>query len=369
MSDNKSNKGDVIKLDTSRRRLLKTFGGAGVGITGFKSAIETVTGESHDGVPVVYTRDKQGRPEQVRLVPQERYRRLKVFCDLDQQSFFEHHSNVNEITLVQHSEKEEDIGIQLQVDENSAREQQKLPDEIYNVPVSYEEKSVGYCGFDDGDDGPCDNPKNEARICEQFDGLKGGSQISDMSSFGTLCLVAKDKDEDYKKIITAEHVMDESANNIHHPSYTCSSSKTIGEYDDDDTDDDIWAAKLDSDSASADIGETVDEIPNITGYWTWEGLSDYTIRNSVQCLVAGARTKIKENYANSTSYTGSYVDHQVVYGSDKAEKGDSGAPYVDFDGKLVSMNNACRYSEYPPDAWDVGTQAEYVLDAVNATLD
>lgn len=364
-SHNKKEGAGIIELDTSRRQLLRAASGAGIGLAGFKTAIEEVTGESHDGVPVVYTRDKQGMPDKVRMVSRERYRRLRTYCNIDYQSIFESNQGINEISLKQFSSAEEDIGLHLQIEDGVQREQISLPNSAENLPVTYETNSLRYC---QNDDNPCNDPNNEARVCEHFNEMKGGIQISDDSSFGTLCFVGKDSDDGYEKLITAEHVMDNTQGNIYQPDYSCINDRSVGSHDTDDIGEDIWAGQLDTDSASASVGKTVDEIPDITGYWTWEGLSDHTTTDSVQCLIAGARTEIKQNWANKTAYSNYSVDHAVVYGQDKAEGGDSGAPYVDLEGNLVSMHNSCSWVKNIPDAWDVGTQAEYVLEAANATL-
>lgn len=359
-----SESGDIIELDTSRRRVLAAFGAAGTGLTGLKTAIENVTGQSQDGVPIVHTRDAQDNPEKVRMVSKERYRRLQVFLNVNVQSFIEKHPVVNELTLKQQSDTEDDLSIHLHLDRNTYDVRKKLPNRIDRVPITYEEKKIEKYYQDDCN---CSDPNNTARTCDEFNDMKGGIQVSpDSGGWGTLCLAAYDSDDGYKKLITAHHVMDDdNFGGINQPANSCSSSRGVGSYDDYDTGHDIWAGDMDGTTVSATVGETVDALPDISGYWTYAGISDHTTTNSIYCFMAGARSWKREGYANSVSRDG-YSEHEVNYGDDNGESGDSGSPYVDQDGKLVSMYNACKCAL--GDQWDAGTAGDYVLSTVNCSL-
>lgn len=81
--------------------------------------------------------------------------------------------------------------------------------------------------------------------------------------------------------------------------------------------------------------------------------------------MAGAESYKREGYATGTS-SNSLSDHHVDYGDTNAEQGDSGAPYVDPNGNLVSMYNGCEWAL--SDHWDFGTAGDYVLNSVNASL-
>lgn len=355
--------GETIELDTSRRSVLTALGTSGVGLLGLRNAIEKVTGESAEGVPLVYTRDVHGNPERVRMVPKERYRRLKVFENLSAKSFIEKHPAVTELTIKQQSDDETDLSIHLHLEKNTREVRRQLPKRIQDVPVTYEEKDVSVhpMGCE------CQNPNNGARRCEDHDNLKGGIQIgADQGGWGSLCLVAWDSSGNYKKAITAYHVMDESTDDyLYQPAHSCSNDEIAADYATYDDADDIWAGSIDGWGVSGTVGQTVDAIPDVTGYWTYAGISDYTTTNSIYCFMAGAESWKREGYANSVS-SGPLVEHEVDYGDENAEQGDSGSPYVDQDGKLVSMYNGCNCAA--GDKWDCGTAGDYVLSKANAKL-
>lgn len=159
--------------------------------------------------------------------------------------------------------------------------------------------------------------------------------------------------------------MDGNTDDFYHPAKYCSNDESAGDYDTKDGDDDIWAANVSGGPFKETIGGTVEAIPNITGYWTYSGISDETSGGSIYCFMAGAESYKREGYANSVSRN-DYVNHEVDYGDSNAEQGDSGSPYVDPDGKLVSMYNGCNCAG--GDKWDIGTAGNYVLKSVNASL-
>lgn len=274
----------------------------------------------------------------------------------------ERHPFITEITMEQRSSDETDLALVIRVDPEETSKIAKLPEKIRDVPVVHEVGDVREIPH-------CQDPNNGARRCEKHDTLKGGLQISPSGSvFGSLCLVAYDASDGHKKLITARHVMDDSTDgDIYHPAHSaeCSNSQIVGAFETESVDEDIWAADLAQLSINGNVGGTVDAIPDITGYWTYSGITDETMTGSIFCHMAGAESHKREGYAVTTSQ-GNLVEHQVDYGDMNGEHGDSGSPYVDPDGKLVSMYNGCEGKN--GDNWDIGTAGDYVLEPMNATL-
>lgn len=354
--------GETFQISLSRRDALKSLATIGVGGVGLKTLVERAVGGSVEGVPLVLTRDERGNPDRVRLVPQERRRRIRVYESLRTSTLMERHPFISEITIEQRSNDETDLCLVFRVAPEGESKIDRLPDQIQDIPVKHRVVDIWERPH-------CQDPNNGARRCEDHDTLIGGIQISPSSGgFGSLCLVAHDASDGHKKLITARHVMDDSSNgDIHQPAHSgwCSNSQVVGAFETESTAEDIWAADMDELSISGDVGGTVSAIPDITGYWTYTGITDQTTSGSIYCHMAGAESQKREGYAVDTSQ-GSLMDHQVDYGDMNGEHGDSGAPYVDPDGKLVSMYNGCQGTS--TDSWDIGTAGDYVLEPMNASL-
>lgn len=128
----RSNNHDKVlePISVNRRRFMKALGVGGLGLSG---AIQKVYGKEPDGRPIVWTRNIYGEPERVRVIPKERYRRLKVYERLNPNSIIEHHPIVDEISIEQQSNDEEDLAIKLLLNDNSTRKLNRLPNEIHDV--------------------------------------------------------------------------------------------------------------------------------------------------------------------------------------------------------------------------------------------
>lgn len=277
--DGELRSGQVIELDTSRRRVLKAWGVFGTSGLGLKKAVETVNGDSAEGVPIGHTRDERGNPKRVRMVPKERKRRIKVYENMDRQKLRNEHEVINSITIKQHSTDETDLSIHLEIEENTRSTRRRLPDQIRGVPVTYEEKKVRWHASSD-----CPDPDNQARYCDEFSELVGGIQIGPGgNSFGSLCLVAYQDAYNYLIAITAKHVLDGASdpNSLYHPADFCNQGSYAGGEDAYDSSEDIWAADISAGTYPGDVGGTVSAISDITGYWTYAGISDETTTGSI----------------------------------------------------------------------------------------
>lgn len=136
---NESKSSESVELNTSRRRVLSVMGVAGSGVLGLNSTIETVSGSSIDEVPIVHTRDRQDNPIKVRMIPRERRRRINLFTKFPAQEFLTSHPNVSEVSLKQRSKDDRDLSIHLHLKRNTESVRQALPNQIQDVPVTYED--------------------------------------------------------------------------------------------------------------------------------------------------------------------------------------------------------------------------------------
>lgn len=355
-----------IKNKLSRRRVLKALGAAGMTTGGLTEAMTKVYGEEPEGVPLVWTRDKYGNPDRVRFIPEERYRRLKVYEKLNPHKFIGQHPVVNEISITQQSADETDLALVLYVDENTASVSSELPDQIQGVPTVIEERPTDFtpkscdtttskCAANDVD--------NSCRVGEHFTTMVGNIEISNGNARGTLGLVAfnSDSNNPYKVLITADHVM-ESASYMYQPP----DGRIVGHFDLADSSMDATRYRIDSD-VDGNVGETAeDSQETISGAWTFSGLSDATSgRETVSCSYAGAQTCYCPTKCDSTS-----KNDAVTYEADMIEVvtefGDSGGPFVDGNGKLVCTLTGCQ--EANGVYWDRGPVGQEMLDSVNSQL-
>ena len=107
--------------------------------------------------------------------------------------------------------------------------------------------------------------------------------------------------------------------------------------------------------------------PDISGTWSFIGIADVTSSgDTVNCSTSGERTCNEVNEANHAERDGNSVDKEVDMRDQAGLRGDSGAPYVDPDGKLVCMYTSifdgCTSN------WDQGVAGYPAFDSVGFQL-
>ena len=112
---------------TTRHRVLKLLGAASAGVAGLSSVIERAYGARPDGVPLVHANDVSGDPDKVRIVPQERYRRLQVYANLPISKLGGRYDALNGVRITQRSNDETDLALQFLVNNNTREVRRKLP--------------------------------------------------------------------------------------------------------------------------------------------------------------------------------------------------------------------------------------------------
>lgn len=351
---------NVIDLTGStRRRFLQTLGLAGTGLVGFRQAVEKAVGKSLDGVPLVYTRDVHGRPDRVRMIPSERYRRLETFYNLDVRGLIDKHPVINGVSVAQRSDDEEDLAIQLYLDPGkaSSRAKARLPNALQRTPVIYEERGVKR-HFD----GDCDGGD---RVGQTVDPLEGNASISVNASdggAGTLCFVGFNDDGSdpyYQCMLTCWHVVEYRSDK-----YMWQDGRKVGYYKDGHTGMDVAKYKVTDDATARSTLSS--EQPDVTGTWDFSGLTDAVAWGAtVGGYVAGRRTCFDYNSCNDTERN-ARVDYQAEFTERVCTGGDSGAPWVDSDGKLICMHQG--WFENWSGKHDRGPVGTELLDAAEARL-
>lgn len=373
--------GDELSFDHSdinRRHFLRTLAVGGTGLAGVRSSIAEAYGAEPDGVPLVLTTDRFGNPDRVRIVSRERYRRLKVFTELDVSKLRELIPSLHGVRITQLSNDEHDLGLEVEIDD--ARDANLSSHS--GVPITYRVTS------------PPEVTPHSHRDNKYYDTMKGNINISNLlegddgnlyESSGTLGVVAYHDDENapWKILITAHHVidppndlsdknLDRYDDDMYQPQYTSSDSRVVAKFMTSSplTSDGMDVAKYNIDEVSGSSGEartTVEaDQPDVSGTWTYSGLSDATSSGSVTATVAGIKTDSATQDCIDTRRS-HILDYQADYEGVATEKGDSGGPFVDADGKLLgflsgtySSCDGCSETTFGP----VGQEALWRINAV-----
>lgn len=356
----------------NRRKFLRTLAVAGTGATGLRAATEAAFGHSPDGIPVVWTRDQYGRPERIRYVPKERHRRLRVYedCRIDE---LRGHSNVNGLTLTERSGDPTDLALKAFVDRDTWRVRRKLPNRVCGVPITHDERR------------PDPRP---GRVCDEFirnffDPIRGNVEVrargpQGFAGAGTLGFVCWDADAAVPSqcLITASHVVEHDdgtpTKHLKHAGRTPDREHrtvTVGTYVAHSPlgghGMDVAKYRLKADEVTGDpLATQSDEQPDIRGSWDFTGLADATAGDGrVPVTFAGRSTCYATAHCPRTSKN-RLIEYQAVITPSVVTGGDSGGPFVDPDGKLVSTFSLycdpCGYCNGP-----VGTE---LLDRVGAQL-
>lgn len=358
--------------DPNRREFLRALAVSGTGITGLRAATERAFGESPSGVPVVWTRDRYGRPDRIRYVPRERYRRLRVYGDCRPGDLYDH-SGVNGLTLTSRSDDPTDLALKVYVDRDSWRVRRKLPNRVRRVPVTHDERR------------PDPEP---GRVCETlsrnfFDPIRGNVEViarddRGYAGTGTLGFVCWDADVAVPSqcLVTASHVVTHEdgtpAERLEHAGRVEDGegrTATVGTYAAHsplgDHGMDVAKYRLNDDVVTGDsLATQSDEQPDITGSWDFAGLTDATAGDDVVPVTFAGRSTCHATARCTRTSKTELVEHRAVIAPSVVTDGDSGGPFVDPDGKLVCTFSlycdSCEYCSGP-----VGTE---LLDSVGAQL-
>ncbi len=192
-----------------------------------------------DGPAIVWTRDRRGHPDRVRVVPRERHRRLSVYASLDVDALRDRYDGVRGVTLS--PGRGGDVGLRVLVDSAGWSARRKLPPRVRRVPVEVAEhvgEPVALAGWGRSEEsergrrgrarkrghgtgrrGAPEEPPGCDTVCDEhilpfFDPVPAGVQVKghhdgEATLDGTLGLVAwnDDPEDPYECFVTAHHVV------------------------------------------------------------------------------------------------------------------------------------------------------------------
>ena len=338
-----------------RRKFLKYVGGASTGLLGVnRAAIGTAKRDTNQRL-IVWTRNQNGDPEAARYISKERYRRLMVYKNLNINDFLNEYPTISFISMGSQP-GESKLMLELFVSER----RNSLPEDVDDVPTFIKEiEKVNY--------------QPECRDGDEYDVLRSNIEISvdignDTHSTGTIGLIGynSDPNDSYECIVTSYHIVEGSTNNeMYQPAF----GDVAGNQRQDDFDMDTTKYEAEF---SADVGAT--EEPNqedITGTWDFAGLTDATDgTDGVDAEFAG-----KETCSESAECIGTtrdnIVKYQANYKDEHGVSGDSGGPYVDQDGKLVSLHYGDKTVDTPEGekTYSIGPVGTETIQRLDVTLD
>lgn len=142
--------GSVIELDDlwTRRKLMKVVTSVGAGAAGLTAGIENVAGDKPDGKPLVLTYDGRGNPAMIKILPEERHRRITLASALSTSDFGISGENVK-FSTEQLSDDPNDIGILVELGKEHQHQADNIPESIQDVPVRHEITEMGGGNFPD----------------------------------------------------------------------------------------------------------------------------------------------------------------------------------------------------------------------------
>lgn len=324
-------------------------------------------GRQVDGVPVVWTRDRFGVPDRLRLVPAERHRRLRAYWNLDAGSLVDCHDAVSGVALRSTGDDETDLGLALLVDRETPSLRRSMPDRVAGMDVRCERRPAE----------PEPGRVCEDRILRLYDPVAGNVEVygkhadGDAMPPGTLGFVGWAADGDGSRcLVTAGHV---AAEDGRYADRLYQSGEADDRYREEAVgrhaahssagDGGLDAARYDvPDGVNAEPLATVaEEQPTITGSWDFAGLADATADGDVPVSFAGRSTCFGEGRCVGTERN-DLLGYAAEVRPAVATSGDSGGPFLDADGKLVAL-----FSMFRPrtNTGSVGTE---LLDRVGVRL-
>jgi hypothetical protein len=349
--------GETFRLSQlSRRDFIRFVGVGGVSVAGLQRAITDVYGQEPEGKPLVHTYDANGNPDRVRMVPEERHRRITALKNFPDQ--FLQPEGVNGIGIKPLSDDPTDLAHEVFVEEESEvripQVRRAAAEHVSDIPIEVTTEDTET--FDD-----CSTRNNEYQY------LQGGLKVngdSSTSAGGTLTLPCYNSNGD-EVLVGSGHVM-EGASKMYQPAGSTRSVGDFYKWSQKETGEDVAAYTLESDDSQFD--RTIIDVPNATGTWDFYGLADEIYNNGpVDCTVSGASSCTASNKAVETRRGGVRVYHQVNMDSRNASGGDSGGPWMDDDGNLVAVHSG-YVEQVDGDNYDAGSAGQQALSAVDAQL-
>ncbi|WP_153554762.1 hypothetical protein [Halomicrobium sp. LC1Hm] len=121
------------------------------------------------------------------------------------------------------------------------------------------------------------------------------------------------------------------------------------------------------DNVNYDVNGTID-VPDISGYWTFSGLSDATSGDTVPANAHGATSGTVNNKVRRTNRSDK-LEYQAAFekNRDPTSGGDSGMPWIDDDGDVICQHWGDK-TTWLGETWNVGGVAQYVLRRGSAYL-
>jgi len=344
-----------------------------MGIGGIQKATERAFGEKPDGKPVVWRYNRDGTPETIRYVPEERYRRLQVYENVHPRNMYERTDGVNGLTLEQQSDDPTDLALKVYVETLKPSVRRDLPNRVQSVPVTVEERHVD---------------REWGRVCDRraldfYDPLPADPEISgydsagNWSGTGTLGVVCwnTDSNDPSEVYLTAAHVIEFDDGTVadylqHEGEYDGSErSEYVGAYVTHSPGGnygmDIAKYRYRIGTVSPDVlGNADSHLGDVAGTWTHAGLTDRTSGSqSLPVEFAGRSTCYATTDCTGTSKT-ELVQYQADYSPNVVTNGDSGGPFLDNDDYLVgTFSYFCESCEESS-----GPTGQELLDAADAQL-
>lgn len=339
----------------SRRDFLRASGAA-AGTLGLSSLIERAYGAEPNGKTIVHTRDIYDRPDKVRVVEPERYRRIKFFEEFNPEHLGRDTSSIGGAKLRQRSQDPTDLAIVLEVDSDEAL--RNLPNEPRSLSRS-EQSSERM-----PEDIPFEYEINSAEVTPND--LEGGSDLDieyNGTDAGTAGLVCLDRDSDNPVLLTARHVLyEEEPWNSPQRDLQWNGTELDDIVEIDESVDGVTISTEPVPVLDKDLRDTFITTGDVNGYWTFSGLSDATgLLSSVSATTYGQASSSESGDITKTVKSGSLLyeartEQQVTQG------GDSGGPWVDDDDYYLGITHGSSLN------FSVISVAGTLFDALNIKL-
>ena len=334
----------------SRRSVLRGLATAATASgAALSAAVERAYGKPPEGKVIVHTDDIHGQPDTVRVIPKERYRRLKLYERLPIQKFTDR-DGIQALTITQQSDDPTDLALKFLVENNVRATRKRVPNNYNRVPTVVEEKPL--------------KAKTEA--------IEGGTAVENKSTRretdGTVCLVGYDAVDGEDLILTADHVMD-GQDSIYF------SDDKIGDLKVRDHTNDVTSYKLTGSIDRNPLETKIQDVPTVSGAWRFSGLADkvgntddgdsITDGETVDVKMFGAFSGQVSDFCNNTKRW-NRVSHQADMAHHRTTDGDSGGPWVDQDGKLLGLHHGA--GGYDDNFWSVAAVGRQALNGGLMTL-
>ena len=331
--------------NATRRNVLRGISGVALGSLGLSGLVEKATGKTPDGKVLTLTTDLEGNPDMVRVVPQERYRRLKLYEKMPAQQLIGRHPSLTAISITQQSSDPSDLALEFILDPEVEKGRGQLPTTYRDAPISRKEKALS----------------------QQPQDYSGGLQCqAPNKNPGTTTVVVYDDNFGDKVVLTAEHVTDSNEDLKINGGYAGSHRATDLSLD--------AVSYVLTDPGYETVGK-VKDIQNITGAWTFSGLADTVGQTddgdsvedggTVDVDLFGDESGHVSDVCNNTKRTGN-VDYQADMKHARTNDGDSGAPWVDDSGKFLALHSGVE--NYFDTYWSYGAVGQPVFDALGVSL-